>query len=64
MRFFLERLVFPYPVDQAATAAVRTVQEMLKGLKVPIEVTFCCFSSQDHEVYTALLKQEATGLRP
>jgi hypothetical protein len=32
----------------------------MKGLKLPIDVTFCCFSLKDHEVYTALLA-EAVG---
>ncbi|MDD5706131.1 MAG: macro domain-containing protein, partial [Kiritimatiellae bacterium] len=47
--------VYGYPVDQAAAIAVRTVRETLGSLKVPIEVTFCCFSRRDYETYTKLL---------
>lgn len=56
--------VFGYPIDQAAAIAVRTVRETIEGQKLPIEVTFCCFSRQDHEVYTALLAQAPAGSRP
>lgn len=56
--------VFGYPIDQAAAIAVRTVRETLKGLKLPLDVTFCCFSSQDHEVYTALLTHPDGGTPP
>ena len=52
--------VFGYPIDQAAAIAVRTVRETLKGMNVPIEVTFCCYSRRDHEIYTALLTQASS----
>ena len=50
-----------YPAAQAAAVAVRTVRETLKGMKPQIEVTFCCFSRQDHQIYKARLKQAAAG---
>lgn len=53
--------VYGYPVDLAAEIAVRTVRETLSAMKLLIEVTFCCFSSSDHAIYTAMLTQSANG---
>ena len=52
--------VYGYPVDLAAAVAVRAVREVQPTLPWPIEVTFCCFSKRDYEVYTMLL-QAAEG---
>lgn len=47
--------VFGYPISEAAQIAVQTVQEVLAQLNNGIEVTFCCFSKNDFDVYEALL---------
>ena len=47
--------VYGYPVEQAAAIAVDTVRETLPALKLPIEVTFCCFSASDLAVYQRIL---------
>ena len=49
----MELMPVGYPVDQAATVAVRTVRDTLRVMKTTIGVTFCCFSRQDHAAYTA-----------
>lgn len=48
--------VFGYPIDLAARTAISTVQATVDGLDEKIEeVTFCCFSSGDLQVYAELL---------
>lgn len=47
--------VYGYPVEQAAALAVATVRETLSAVNLPIEVTFCCFSSGDFAVYQRVL---------
>lgn len=46
--------IFGYPIEQAAQVAVDTVRrtDAIAGLD---EVTFCCFSGRDLDVYLALL---------
>ena len=46
--------VYGYPVEQAAAIAVQTVRETLPQTGIG-EVTFCCFSAHDLEVYKGLL---------
>jgi O-acetyl-ADP-ribose deacetylase (regulator of RNase III) len=53
--------VYGYPADLAAAIAVRTVLDTLKTLPCRIEVTFCCFSAQDRETYTRLLRTTQEG---
>ena len=47
--------VYGYPVEQAAAIAVQTVRETLPQTGIG-EVTFCCFSAHDLEVYKGLLE--------
>ena len=47
--------VYGYPVEQAAAIAVQTVRETLPQTGIG-EVTFCCFSAHDLEVYRKLLE--------
>ncbi len=47
--------IYGYPSEKAARIAVRTVTETLQKLSAPIDVTFCCFSKQDQEVYESAL---------
>jgi O-acetyl-ADP-ribose deacetylase (regulator of RNase III) len=53
--------VYRYPAEQAAEVAVRTVRETLNKLRTSLDVTFCCFSRRDYEIYTALLKTDVDG---
>ncbi len=46
---------YGYPIEEAAKIAVETVREVLSGAKWPMEVTFCCFSKADLEVYDRLV---------
>ncbi|MGA2545421.1 MAG: O-acetyl-ADP-ribose deacetylase [Rectinemataceae bacterium] len=43
--------VYGYPIEEAARVAVKTVREFLEASGASIEVTFCCFSDRDLEVY-------------
>lgn len=45
--------VYGYRIEAAAAIAVGTVREFLK--QHPLEVTFCCFSAKDLEIYQAEL---------
>jgi O-acetyl-ADP-ribose deacetylase (regulator of RNase III) len=57
----LESIAFPaistgiygYPIEEATAIAVGTVREFVKEHSV--EVTFCCFSASDLEIYQAEL---------
>jgi O-acetyl-ADP-ribose deacetylase (regulator of RNase III) len=46
--------IYGYPVEQAARIAVDTVQSASAGAQLD-EVTFCCFSESDLEIYLGLL---------
>ena len=48
--------VYGYPPQEAAEIAVKTVREFLDKTKSGIEVTFCCFSRQDLDIYAELLR--------
>ena len=47
--------IFGYPIEQAARIAVDTVQAASQATSKLDEVTFCCFSERDLEVYLGLL---------
>jgi O-acetyl-ADP-ribose deacetylase len=47
--------VYGYPVEQAAAIAVQAVRETLPQTGIG-EVTFCCFSAHDLEVYRKILE--------
>ena len=47
--------VYRFPVGQAAAIAVETVRTFLGECDFPIDVTFCCFSSDDLAIYQKLL---------
>jgi O-acetyl-ADP-ribose deacetylase (regulator of RNase III) len=47
--------IFGYPVEQAAQVAVSTVRSALRTAATLDEVTFCCFSERDLDVYLGLL---------
>jgi len=50
--------VFGYPIEEAAQIAVNTVQEFLATHHSGIEVTFCCYSESDLQVYQRILGTE------
>jgi len=50
--------IYGYPADQAAAVAVRTIRETQKSLPVSLDVTFCCFSKRDDEIYSVLLAKK------
>lgn len=49
--------IYGYPIAEAAAIAVRTVRKFVK--ECPLEVTFCCFSAKDLEVYQEELVKES-----
>lgn len=49
---------YGYPFQQAAEIAVSTVQAFIKHPTSLQEVTFCCFSQGDFEVYQRMLSQQ------
>ncbi len=46
---------YGYPIESAAEVAVKTVREVLSASSPAVEVTFCCFSTDDLAIYEALL---------
>jgi len=48
--------VYGYPAEAAANIAVSTVRKTLQEFPVVREVTFCCFSTGDLQIYQDLLK--------
>ena len=46
--------IYGYPIEQAAPLAVATVRAHVEGTAIR-EVTFCCFSADDLEVYERAL---------
>ncbi len=49
--------VYGYPINEAAHIAIQTCQKKLNELQSDIEITFCCFSKHDLEVYQSLLNK-------
>jgi len=47
--------VYGYPINKAAKTAVDTVREFMEIHQSDIEVTFCCFSENDLDVYQRIL---------
>lgn len=49
--------VYGYPIEEAATIALREVSEFLSSTEPPegMEVIFCCFSQRDKKVYERML---------
>jgi O-acetyl-ADP-ribose deacetylase (regulator of RNase III) len=47
--------VYGYPPEEAAEIAVKAVREFLAETGYKIEVTFCCFSHQDLDIYSGLI---------
>lgn len=47
--------VYGYPIELAAEVAVTAVRTFLASFGGPSQVTFCCFSRSDLEVYEELL---------
>ncbi|HRW05822.1 MAG TPA: O-acetyl-ADP-ribose deacetylase [Caldilineaceae bacterium] len=48
--------IYGYPIQQAAQIAVATVREFLTQPASLTEVTFCCFSQRDLQIYQQLLR--------
>jgi O-acetyl-ADP-ribose deacetylase (regulator of RNase III) len=49
--------VYGYPKQLAAQVAVAAVREFLEAHPSAIDVTFCCFSRDEYEIYKALLRE-------
>jgi O-acetyl-ADP-ribose deacetylase (regulator of RNase III) len=49
--------VYGYPKELAATVAVDAIRKFLEDHPGPIDVTFCCFSQDDYDIYMGLLRQ-------
>ena len=49
--------VYGYPLEDAAKIAIREVSAFLEA-RPEMEVTFCCFSKWDAEVYEKLTQEE------
>ncbi len=47
--------IYGYPVHEASRIAIATAKDFLQSRLAGIEVTFCCFSRADLDVYDALL---------
>jgi len=49
--------VFGYPIEPAASVAVKTVRRAAQEFSALQEVVFCCFSASDLAVYTRHLRE-------
>ncbi len=49
--------IYGYPVAEAAKIAVFTCREVLLAARKDLDITFCCFSSQDFTTYTNTLER-------
>ncbi|WP_035609614.1 O-acetyl-ADP-ribose deacetylase [Haloferula sp. BvORR071] len=49
--------IYGYSIEQATAIAVKTAPDFVK--EHPLEVTFCCFSAKDLEIYQGELAKEA-----
>jgi O-acetyl-ADP-ribose deacetylase (regulator of RNase III) len=52
--------IYRYPKDEACAIAVATVTDWLRRHEHPREVTFCCFSDEDGELYCRRLSAPPT----
>jgi O-acetyl-ADP-ribose deacetylase len=50
--------VYGYPVQDAASIAVRTVRASIQDETTVSDVIFCCFSAKDCHIYEAILEKE------
>jgi O-acetyl-ADP-ribose deacetylase (regulator of RNase III) len=50
--------IYSYPIEQAARIAVVTVRDFLREHDSTIDVTFCCFSESDLQVYQQIIQAE------
>jgi O-acetyl-ADP-ribose deacetylase len=50
--------VYAYPIELAADVAVETVGQFLQERAAGINVTFCCFSERDLEIYDAAIRAD------
>lgn len=48
---------YRYPIEAAALVAISCVQEWMHRNELPNDVTFCCFSEQDLDVYFTTMQQ-------
>jgi len=48
--------IYGYPSDEAARIAVRTVADFLSNRSSPIQVTFCCYSKANIDLYNTTLE--------
>lgn len=55
---FISAGVYGYPKPQACDIAVTAVEEWLRDHELPEQVTFCCFSASDAELYRRRLRGE------
>lgn len=53
--------IYKFPPQMAADIAIQTVHTWMKRHPQPIEVTFCCFSKDDLEIYQSLLSSISLG---
>lgn len=54
---------YGYPIELATRVAVETVREVLAQAALPEDVTFCCFSPRDLEVYEAVMRRNTARHR-
>ena len=47
--------IYGYPIEEAARIAGATVKQFLAESGAPLDVTFCCFSASDLEIYQSHL---------
>jgi O-acetyl-ADP-ribose deacetylase (regulator of RNase III) len=47
--------IYGYPAAAAAAIAVNTCRDFLESSAASFEITFCCFSKHDLEIYNSLL---------
>lgn len=47
--------IYGYPPEAAAKVAVNTVKKFLQDTSSAIDVTFCCFSEADLDIYNTLI---------
>lgn len=53
--------VYGYPIEEAASIAIRTITAFLDDNPEIRQVTMCCFSGHDKQIYENALRQIVTG---